>query len=770
VLALAGALALAQSPPASADTRADARRYFSGGMRAISEGRLSEGIDLLLKAQEIRPHANVLFNVARAFAQLGNVEAAVEYYERYLESQPPDVETVEQRIDELKTRLRLRRVVDEGMVAIAQGRYAEGITSLRRANAQRPHPNLLFNIARAYEQAGDLQAAIENYQTYTMYSPADHERVQGKIAELTKRLDAKEGTRKRRPSIGGADPKEIAEIVVSMLREQGVVTPRPPGSPSIAATPSALGADVAMSSTTGGALEAKAGADYEEVVVTASRREQSPLDAPNAVTVLTDEDIRLSGARSIPDLLRRVPGMDVMAMSYSDWNVSMRGFNRRLANKILVLVDGRTVYQDFLGATLWSGLSIDLIDIERIEVVRGPGSAIYGAYAYTGIINIITKRPEQIDGSVMELSAGSRDALRGNYQYGVRKGAVGFRASVGYERGAKYDLEFDPERVDYTTTVELDPELSIDRFRGDGQAEYRLDGGGRVFLGLGAHRGSTEIYGVSALRNQNVDGLISNFRGGYDSDFFSVLVFWDRIRADSTPQFFPTGTPDPGSIVRADLIALEPVLRPTFSFLGEHQLVIGAEFRHKFIDWSYLDTSHEEDFFALFAQDQWAINEQFTALASARLDKHPLIGFLGSPRVALIYKPTSNQAVRLSAGTAFRQPTQAENYLNLSAASPVAGVGVTLVGSPELEAERIMTVDLGYLLQGDWGEFEVVAYGNRVDNLIIRGDLVPASPGEEFDPDVNGFIGARTFYRNDSAVFLAAGGEVSSRVYPRDGA
>jgi iron complex outermembrane receptor protein len=253
-------------------------------------------------------------------------------------------------------------------------------------------------------------------------------------------------------------------------------------------------------------LAAKSGEAYEEKVVTASRREQSPLDAPNAVTVITEEEIRFSGARSIPDLLRRVPGMDVMAMSYSDYNVAMRGFNRRVANKILVLIDGRTVYEDFLGGMLWRGLTIDLLDVARIEVVRGPGSAIYGAYAYTGMVNIITKRPEEVGGSVAQVSAGNGETLEATYQYGERRGPVGVRASVGYERGDKYELEFDPERVDFSTNV-TDPTQSLDQVRFDLSSEYNFKNeGGRLFLGGGARAGFTELYGVAALRNQAIDG------------------------------------------------------------------------------------------------------------------------------------------------------------------------------------------------------------------------------------------------------------------------
>ncbi|MBI4821042.1 MAG: TonB-dependent receptor [Deltaproteobacteria bacterium] len=766
------ALLVLLGAPALADTRTDARRYFTRGMQLISDGRYREGIEALRKAYEIRPHANVLYNVGRAQAALGELGPALESFRSYLESDPPDAESIRTVIADLETRQRLRALVDEGMAAIRAGRHARGISLLEAAYTERPHPNLLFNMARALDDAGEWEAALEKYRTYKSARPADGALVDPKIAALEARLSAK--PKPIEPVAPRPNPKEalrpnfddeakrLAAKVLELV-EAKMSAIRPPA-PTVVAP-------VAATSSAGESLEVgpvRDEAGYEEVVVTASRRAQSPLDAPNAVTLLTDEDIRLSGARSIPDLLRRVPGMDVMQMSASDWNVSVRGFNRRLANKTLVLVDGRTVYQDFLGAMLWNGLSISLSDIDRIEVVRGPGSAIYGAYAYTGIVNIITKRPEELAGTRVLAGIGSHNSLEVEGQHAARMGKVSVRASGGYVRGDKYALEFDPARVDYTTNVD-DPALSLSRARLDVTAEYSVAEGARLFLGGGINDGFQELYGVSAIRNQAATGLSSNLRLGYEGEAFSILTFWDRGRFESTPQFYRTGLDDLGSEVRADLLSVEPVLRPSFELLGRHQLVVGAEYRHKRIDWDYLDGPHRENFFALFAQDAWSVSEKWSILASGRLDAHPLIGLLGSPRAAFIYKLTKGQALRLSAGSAFRQPTQAESYLDLSASSPIAGVAVTLVGKEDLEPERIVTVEAGYLAQTDVGEVEAVVYGNRVADLITRTPLIPTPIGLGFDPTVGAYVGAQSFYQNDARVFLALGGEISATVYPVDG-
>lgn len=797
---------------ARADSKAEARRYFTRGMAFIDAGKYRDGIEQLEKAYEIRPHPNVLFNIGRAYASMGSLAKAIEYFERYQATNPRDAERVQSTLEELRLRLQLRRLVDEGMRAIRQKRYLEGIALLNRAYEQRPHANILFNIGRAYEDAGQTRSAVATYRRYLETAPRDARRVKSRLANLEAKLAAARRTavarkdppppppppptkrRRRRardpePTTEGETQVQTAELddeqldrladaIIQKMRKEGAFErPEPVAPPVVTQEPVVtLGPQDPLASTASVALgntdvtlEAKSGEVYEDVVVTASRRAQSPLDAPNAVTILTDEDIRLSGARTIPDLLRRVPGMDVMAMSYADYNVAVRGFNRRLANKILVLIDGRTAYQDFLGGTLWTGLSISLADIERIEVVRGPGSAIYGAYAYTGIVNIITKRPSEVRGSTLEFGGGNGKQAYGSYQYGGAQGPVAIRASATYQRADKYDLEFDPNRVDYTTNVE-DPNKSLDMARIDIESEYLLGADKRLYAGGAARTGSFEFYGVASLRNQAIDGEEYNLRGGYDSDLLSIRTFWNRLRVQSAPQFYRTGTDDLGSRVRFDLVSIEPVFRPEVELFGQHAMVMGGEYRFKFIDWDYLDEEQTEDHFALFFQDSWAMTPQFSTIASARLDLHPLIGPLASPRVAFIYKPTPNQAIRLSAGTAFRQPTMAETYLDLSAATPVAGAAVTLVGGQaDLDPERIVTIDAGYRYQSEFGELEAVAYFNRVTNLITRTPLTPTGADEEFRPDINAFVAGRSFYVNDPRAFLALGGELSTRLYPIDG-
>jgi len=160
----------------------------------------------------------------------------------------------------------------------------------------------------------------------------------------------------------------------------------------------------------------------EETVSIASRYEQPISRAPSDVYVITDEDIRSSGSTDIPTLLRRVPGMEVMQTNAVDFNVSVRGNNQVLANKLLVLVDGRSIYIDQAGNTIWKLLPVTLVEIKRIEVLKGPASAVYGFNAFDGVINIVTKSPEEMKGTTLQVAGGEVGTLLTSV---VQAGTVG---------------------------------------------------------------------------------------------------------------------------------------------------------------------------------------------------------------------------------------------------------------------------------------------------------------------------------------------------------
>src|SRR5256886_17000846 len=172
--------------------------------------------------------------------------------------------------------------------------------------------------------------------------------------------------------------------------------------------------------------------DLMNVQVTSVSRKEQPLSkAGAAVYVISREDIGRSGATRIPDLLRMVPGLDVAQIDANAHAISIRGFNNRLANKVLVLVDGRTVYTPTTSGVYWDQQDVPVEDIERIEVIRGPGGTVWGANAMNGVINIITRSAVDTHGGLASIGAGSQLTGRGLVRYGGSIGQAGSYRAFG---------------------------------------------------------------------------------------------------------------------------------------------------------------------------------------------------------------------------------------------------------------------------------------------------------------------------------------------------
>src|SRR4051812_44009195 len=157
-------------------------------------------------------------------------------------------------------------------------------------------------------------------------------------------------------------------------------------------------------------------------VTTLSKQPEKASNIPAAVFVITRDDIRRSGVTSIPEALRLAPGVEVARIDSSKWSVGIRGFGSRLSRSVLVLIDGRTVYTTLLAGTYWEVQDVVLEDIERIEVIRGPGGTIWGPNAVNGVINIITKAAKNTQGALVSLSAGNIDQGIASVRYGGKAG------------------------------------------------------------------------------------------------------------------------------------------------------------------------------------------------------------------------------------------------------------------------------------------------------------------------------------------------------------
>lgn len=188
-------------------------------------------------------------------------------------------------------------------------------------------------------------------------------------------------------------------------------------------------------------------------VTSVAKKEQKLNQVPAAVYVITQEDIRRSGLTSVPEILRLAPGVEVARISSNQWAITARGFNGRFANKLLVLVDGRSVYTTMFSGVYWDTLDVPLDDIDRIEVIRGPGATMWGANAVNGVVNIITKSAKQTQGGLVTAGGGNEPLAQGSVRYGDSLGPDAFYRIFGTYNN--YDGVYNQNGAGYADNWEL---------------------------------------------------------------------------------------------------------------------------------------------------------------------------------------------------------------------------------------------------------------------------------------------------------------------------
>ncbi|MFE8602107.1 TonB-dependent receptor domain-containing protein [Archangium violaceum] len=689
-------------------------------------------------------------------------------------------------------RLEARRHFRTGMSLIGQGQYDQGVAELLIAYSIKPHPNVLYNIARAYQDAGRLSEAADYLRRYIAANPPDVSTAQSTLTKLEESLRAAEADKQAEPAVpgkkpglppmppapGGAEAARSLAVLVERLEKAIARAESLPATPESTPTAKSAPADASAPGTgdVASSVDDEGEVPYEERVVTASRRAQSSLEAPNATTVITSEDIRLSGATSLPELLRRVPGAEVMMLGPGSANLSLRGFNQRIANKVLVLVDGRTEYQDFLGMTLWSSIPVELEDIERIEVIRGPGSALYGANAMLGVVNIITRAPGTGPAARFQAHAGNGNTAGGSFVSHGGTGGLRYRASAAYSQADKWSRDFAGDRPDMAV-VDPQPNLGLRSARGNIATSYRFDSGATLGLSGGVNRFYTEAYPLGVLRNFYLDGVSAFAKADAELGPLKVKAFWNHLSADAGPQYEAVGQRSLATSVESNLFNGEVLFSKSFELLGEHQVNVGVEGRLKRVAWSYLGPLREEFHAAAFVQDEWRLAEPFRVVASYRVDRHPLLdngqpGLAHSPRVSALFMPFEGHAFRASAASAFRVPTFLESYMGVRVPIPgVNGASALSSGNRALQAEQMLAFELGYRgeapsLGMDW---DVALYQNRVSNLIHLSAVKSLPAGESWDAETGTYLLGRSLFENEAAVYTARGAEAGVTLAPVDG-
>jgi iron complex outermembrane receptor protein len=447
-------------------------------------------------------------------------------------------------------------------------------------------------------------------------------------------------------------------------------------------------------------------------VTTVSRRPERLSDAPAAVTVIRQDELRRAGVTTLAQALRLADALHVSQAYGEGWAISARGFNIATSNKLLVLIDGRTVYSPLFSGVFWEVQDLVLQDIDRIEVVRGPGGTLWGANAVNGVINVITKAAADTRGAFVSLAAGDQTQAIATARYGGRVGSAGayrvygkFRA-VGahvFATGAPANDDFQFGQTGF-------------RVESDRSAAARWLVQGDVYRGSAGlyDRPDTQLSGGNILtRWEHRTSSTSNTR---------VQLYYDRTYRRVQRQYKAT----------RDTVDIDA--QQQLQVHARHTFVFGAGFRASRGD----DLGDGPGFFfdpqvrtstlgSAFAQDEITIRpDRLFVTVGSKFERNDFTGTEIQPNVRLRWTATDRQTVWGAVSRAVRMPTRFDTDLRIR--TPNSG-RLLITGSEDFQSENVIAYEGGYRVRPlAWLAVDIAGFANRYDDL--RSQEAPDAPGE----------------------------------------
>jgi iron complex outermembrane receptor protein len=433
-------------------------------------------------------------------------------------------------------------------------------------------------------------------------------------------------------------------------------------------------------------------------VTSVSKKEQKLSSVGAAIFVITQEDIRRSGATNIPDVLRMAPGVDVARIDGNNWAVSIRGFNSLYANKVLVLIDGRSVYNPTFSGTLWNQLQIPLEDIERIEVIRGPGGTMWGANAVNGVISITTKSSQATQGGLVSAGAGSEIYENGLVQYGGEAGSKGsYRVFSQFFKTAPQGSTADSAADDH---------------------EHVLQGGFRSDWKISSRDSLTvqgDIVHIEAAEVFLADGSLTPAQGVVHdvagSDTGNLLERWDH-------------TLDGGSSISVQAYVDREIrtdqgfheARTTWDLDLQHHwklgtsndIVWGLGFRQTGDDLtpdastSITPARRKDNLSSAFVQDEIRLSRSVSLVLGSKFEHNSYTGLAFEPSGQLIWSASARQTFWASAARAIREPSRVDSGVQSDYGAVPYGDSTAILrvyGNPQLKSEKVRDFEAGYRVQ-----------------------------------------------------------------------
>src|SRR2546425_9133624 len=482
-------------------------------------------------------------------------------------------------------------------------------------------------------------------------------------------------------------------------------------------------------------------------VTSVSKRTQKVADAAAAIFVITQEDIRRSGATSIPEALRLAPGLEVARIDQNKWAIGSRGFNGRFDNKLLVLIDGRSVYTPLFSGVYWNVEDVMLEDVDRIEVIRGPGATLWGANAVDGVINVITKKAKSTQSAIVTAGAGTEERAAGGVRYGGKLGD-----NTYYRAYTKY---FDWGSSAYPSGMTAHD--GWDALRGGFRADWTPAGANSLTL-------QGDIYRTRFDETLTVASLSAPYSNTFPNDGKysggNILGRWNHTSEGSSMSL---------------QMYYDNTTITDHSLFGDHQNVFDIDFQHGFhagdsqqfvwgLGYRSIHDKNDASFtvslqpnqvtlnqFSTFLQDEISlVDNRLQITLGSKFERNEFTGFEIEPNARLLWNLTPNQSIWSAVSRAVRTPALTEEGLRLNSAvippgapsnpTPFPAV-IAVFGShrfnSQFNSEDLLAYELGYRVQATSNlSLDIATFYNNYSNLRTAEPGAPFVEGSPAPTDI----------------------------------
>ena len=488
-------------------------------------------------------------------------------------------------------------------------------------------------------------------------------------------------------------------------------------------------------------------------VTSVGKQATSAFKAPAAINVLTADQIQLSGARSIPDLLRLLPGINVAQISSNSWAIGIRGFEGGLSRSVLVLIDGRSVYTPLFRGVYWDMQDVLIEDIDRIELIAGPGGTIWGSNAVNGVINIITKSARDTHGMLVSAQAGNVEQGELNWRFGGGDDAFSYRIyGKGFTRGPEEHLDgrnFDDWRrgqVGFRTDTRLSQRDDL-TVQGD---VYGATAGETLQISTYSPPAINTVYGDKLFNGEN---LLAAWRRKLSSGDFQLVAYWDRTNREELNYQEIRNTFD------VDFIHHLPFSRHEVTWgLGAR---ISPDNFTQVVPTVIFTPAHDDyRIFSAFVQDEIALaRDRLTLTLGSKFEHTSYSGFDYQPSARISWTPTNDQTLWAAVTRAVRTASRVEDGFQFTALQiPSLPLYVRLIGDNDFSPEQLIGYEAGYRRNFNQKlSVSLSLFHNRYDNLLSVENAPPFVETSSSSP----YLVLPLYLRNGIAA-ESNGGELAS--------